>query len=110
MSAYCSLHEGEASDTVLPCTDTIVESQDGRKLSRIPNRNLLYQGQTPQSFICEDYISAYEKFGEDDSITDAAKLLLRNGKEVSIVKGEPSNIKITSDFDLAFASFLMASK
>lgn len=104
------LNEGKACDTVLPCTDTIVESQDSKEIANIPNRNHLYQGQTPQSFICQEYISAYEKIGEDPSVTDAAKLLLRNGKPVSLVRGEPFNIKITTDFDLAFAEFLMSSK
>lgn len=102
--------KGNACDTVLPCTDTIVESRDSEVMSNIPNRNYLYQGQTPQSFICQDYVDAYEKIGEDPSVTDAAKLLLKYGKSVLLVRGEPSNIKITTDFDLAFADFLMSSK
>jgi 2-C-methyl-D-erythritol 4-phosphate cytidylyltransferase len=104
------LKEGKACDTVLPCTDTIVESRDSDVISNIPNRNYLYQGQTPQSFICQEYIDAYDKIGEDPSITDAAKLLLKFGKPVWLVRGEPFNIKITTDFDLAFAEFLMSSK
>lgn len=104
------LKKGNACDTVLPCTDTIVESKDSEIISNIPNRNYLYQGQTPQSFICQEYIDAYEKIGEDLSVTDAAKLLLKYGKPVLLVRGEPFNIKITTDFDLAFADFLMSSK
>ncbi len=104
------LGEKKSCDTILSCTDTIVESVDGKEISNIPNRNLLYQGQTPQSFLSHDYIEAFEKIGEDSSVTDAAKLLLRYGKAVSIVEGEPFNIKITTDFDLAFANFLMSSK
>ena len=95
---------------MLPCTDTIVESRDSVVISNIPNRNYLYQGQTPQSFICQEYIDAYEKIGENPSVTDAAKLLLQYGIPVVLVKGEPFNIKITTDFDLAFAEFLMSSK
>lgn len=104
------LREGNACDTVLPCTDTIVESQNSKIISDIPNRNYLYQGQTPQSFFNQQYIDAYEKIGEDPSVTDAAKLLLKFGEPVLLVKGEPFNIKITTDFDLAFADFLMSSK
>ncbi len=105
-----NLKAGHASDTVFPCTDTIVESLDGNALSNIPNRKNLYQGQTPQSFICQDYIEAFRRYGEDDSITDAAKLLLKNGKKILVVKGEPFNIKVTSDFDIVFAEFLMAHR
>lgn len=104
------IKEGKACDTVLPCTDTIVESRDSQVISNIANRNYLYQGQTPQSFICQEYIDAYEKIGENPSVTDAAKLLLKYGIPVLLVKGEPFNIKITTDFDLAFAEFLMSSK
>jgi 2-C-methyl-D-erythritol 4-phosphate cytidylyltransferase len=39
-----------ACDTVVPATDTIVCSEDGEEISDIPNRELMYQGQTPQSF------------------------------------------------------------
>lgn len=104
------LRNGNACDTVLPCTDTIVESQNSKTISDIPNRNYLYQGQTPQSFFNQQYINAYEKIGEDPSVTDAAKLLLKSGESVLLVRGEPFNIKITTDFDLAFADFLMSSK
>ena len=39
-----------ACDTVIPATDTIVESRDGKIISSIPDRSMMYQGQTPQSF------------------------------------------------------------
>lgn len=39
-----------ACDTVIKATDTIVESKDANAISSIPNRNYMYQGQTPQSF------------------------------------------------------------
>ena len=41
---------GYACDTVIPATDTIVESMDGQAISAIPDRSKYYQGQTPQSF------------------------------------------------------------
>ena len=39
-----------ACDTVIPATDTIVESADGSFISQVPDRKVMYQGQTPQSF------------------------------------------------------------
>ena len=39
-----------ACDTVVPATDTIVESVDGEIIKDIPLRDNFYQGQTPQSF------------------------------------------------------------
>ena len=39
-----------ACDTVIPATDTIVQSVDGELIGSIPQRSEYYQGQTPQSF------------------------------------------------------------
>lgn len=39
-----------ACDTVIPATDTIVESAGHQFISSIPDRSTMYQGQTPQSF------------------------------------------------------------
>ncbi|MEZ3421240.1 MAG: D-ribitol-5-phosphate cytidylyltransferase, partial [Eubacterium sp.] len=38
-----------ACDTVIPATDTIVESENSLNISNIPNRSIMYQLQTPQS-------------------------------------------------------------
>lgn len=98
-----------ACDTVVPCTDTIVESIDRDIISEIPNRNLLYQGQTPQSFLSSLYLSAFEKFGNLDSVTDAAKILKLFGVPIKLVQGDVSNIKITTEYDLQFANFILGS-
>ena len=39
-----------ACDTVMPATDTIVQSLDNEDITDIPDRKFMYQGQTPQSF------------------------------------------------------------
>ena len=39
-----------AVDTVIKASDTIVHSEKGEKITDIPNRSELYQGQTPQTF------------------------------------------------------------
>lgn len=96
-----------ACDTVIPATDTIVCSQDNLSITSIPDRRFLYQGQTPQSFFSSDYIRAYETFGENEDITDAAKLLLQLGIEVKLVEGDPFNIKITNDHDITIANFIL---
>lgn len=87
-----------ACDTVVNATDTIVESIDGNTISNIPYRNHMYQGQTPQSF----NISKLKKFYEDltneekESFTDACKIFVNRGQIVTLVKGEVSNMKITT--------------
>ena len=49
----------DAVDTVVEAVDTIVESTNGQFITDIPNRAHLYQGQTPQTFRCKDFIDLY---------------------------------------------------
>ena len=98
-----------ACDTVIPATDTIVESTNGKTISSIPNRNNMYQGQTPQSFkakqLREIYLSLTDE--EREILTDAAKILVIKGHDVHLVNGETYNIKITYPYDLKIARSLL---
>ena len=98
-----------ACDTVIPATDTIVESRDGSVISDIPNRAVLYQGQTPQSFNAVKLRALYESLTEEEKavLTDAAKIFVIKGEQVQLVKGENSNIKITYPYDLTVAESLL---
>lgn len=96
-------------DTVVPASDTIVQSENGTSISAIPLRKNMYQGQTPQSFYLLDYVKLYEEADRDylNTLTDAAKLFVEKGFEVGLVRGEIFNIKITDDFDLYMAKSLL---
>lgn len=98
-----------ACDTVIPATDTIVESLDNNLISMIPDRSKLYQGQTPQSFRALELRQLYNSLSEDEKniLTDAAKIYVLKGKVVKLVKGENSNIKITYPYDLTVAESLL---
>lgn len=101
-----------ACDTVIPATDTIVESKDGMVISQIPDRAIMYQGQTPQTFkakMLRDYYESLTK-EEKDILTDAAKICIMKGHEVKIVKGEVFNIKITYPYDLDIARALLGGE
>lgn len=98
-----------ACDTVIPATDTIVESQDSSTIAAIPDRSKLYQGQTPQSFQALKLKQLYGSLSEDEKnvLTDAAKIFVIKGEKVYLVKGENSNIKITYPYDLTVAESLL---
>lgn len=98
-----------ACDTVIPATDTIVESLDGEFISNIPDRSKLYQGQTPQSFNASKLKSLYNSLSEAEKeiLTDAAKIFVLKGERVELVKGETFNIKITYPYDIAVAESLI---
>ena len=102
----------DAVDTVIPATDTIVESKDGKAISDIPNRAYLYQGQTPQSFNVKKLMNVYESLTDDEKaiLTDACKIFSIKKKKVKIVKGETYNIKITDIHDLKIANAILMER
>lgn len=99
----------DAVDTVIPATDTIVESKNSETISDIPNRKYLYQGQTPQSFKIPKLVDAYNSLTaeEKDVLTDACKIFTMKGLDVATVNGEPYNMKITNQFDYKLAGFMV---
>lgn len=98
-----------AVGTVIPAVDTITESLDGETISSIPNRSVLYQAQTPQSFNAKMLKAFYEGLSDDekDILTDACKICILKGCAVHLVKGEVSNIKITYPHDLTVAKAIL---
>lgn len=100
-----------ACDTVIPATDTIVESKDNQLISTIPDRSTMYQGQTPQSFKAIHLRELYEGLTDEEKkiLTDACKIAVIKGEKVHLVEGEVSNIKITYPYDLRVAESLLGA-
>lgn len=98
-----------AVDTVIPATDTIVESGDGAVISQVPDRSRMYQGQTPQTFNAKKLKELYYSLSEEekDILTDASKIFVIKGEKVHLVQGEVFNIKITYPYDLRVAESLL---
>ena len=96
-----------ACDTAVAAIDTIVMSKDSEFISEIPNRKLMYQGQTPQSFNMSMIKKLYMDLSEEEKavLTDACKICTVRNVGVKIVDGDMSNIKVTtvSDYKMAQA-------
>lgn len=101
-----------ACDTVIPATDTIVESADGGFISNIPDRKMMYQGQTPQSFRFKELRNVLDSLTDEekDILTDACKIFTIKKKPVYMVDGEVFNIKITYPYDMKVANTLLKGK
>lgn len=98
-----------ACDTVVGATDTIVRSVDGDKITEIPKRPQMYQGQTPQSFNAKKLKDIYESLTDDEKavLTDACGIFVKKNEPVHLVNGEVFNIKITYPYDLKVAKALL---
>ena len=74
--------------------------------SKIEDRNNVRIIQTPQTFLSEIILPAFEQV-YTPAFTDEATVVEAYGKEVYLMEGEYSNIKITRPLDLILASKLM---
>lgn len=100
-----------AVNTVCPAIDTIVVSEDGKIISDIPNKALMYYGHSPQSFRINLLKRLYSTLTQEekDILTDACKICSLRGQEVALVKSEYTNLKITTPGDYLIAQAYVAA-
>lgn len=94
-----------ACNTIMPATDTIIESLDGEYITRVPSRDRLYSVQTPQSFNAKKLYELTMSLNHEESasVTDACSIFVLRNEPVKLVRGKSENIKITYPSDLAIA-------
>ena len=95
--------------TAVPATDTILFSENNMTISNTLVRSGLWHAQTPQTFRITAMQSAYEKLDEiqKSRLTDVCGIFTAAGKEIRIVGGDVSNIKLTTPFDLKLAEAIL---
>ena len=94
----------------VPVEDTIKVISAAREVQQTPPRDTLWKIQTPQVFRVEIIREAYDRATKEGlEATDDAMLVERLGKVVTVLEGEPSNIKITFPQDLLFAEMLVSA-
>lgn len=94
-----------------PVIDTIkVVGEEGDIVST-PDRSMLWAVQTPQVFERDLYLRAIKNaVASDLSVTDDCKLVEALGVPVRIVRGEYTNIKLTTPSDIVIAEALLKRK
>lgn len=91
----------------VPVKDTIKEVDEGL-ISGTPERQRLWQAQTPQGFRYQLLAGAFRSADEAGFLgTDDASLLERLGQPVSMLQGDYRNIKVTTPEDLLVATALL---
>ena len=102
-----SAEENGAALLALPSKESVKEVHDGRVTKTLP-RELIWLAQTPQGFrkeLLQEALSSAEKEGYVG--TDEASLVERIGKEVAVVEGHGSNIKVTVSSDIRVVQSLL---
>ncbi|RUT33203.1 bifunctional 2-C-methyl-D-erythritol 4-phosphate cytidylyltransferase/2-C-methyl-D-erythritol 2,4-cyclodiphosphate synthase [Arsenicitalea aurantiaca] len=93
---------------VVPVTDTIKRSDDGRRVALTEERSRLFAAQTPQGFRFAQIFSAHMRAERlPREFTDDAAIAEWAGLEVAFAPGSSRNIKITLPEDFERAERLM---
>lgn len=89
-----------------PVADTVKRGRDGRIVETV-SRSDLWLAQTPQAFDANVLRRAHAAARDGSIATDDAALVERLGLPVELVPGDPSNRKITTPADLAWAEAVL---
>lgn len=88
---------------VLPMKDTVYISRDGLKVNSLLNRNEIYSGQSPESFVLGKYLEANRRLLPDKilDINGSTEPAIMAGMDIVMIKGDENNFKITTkpDYD-----------
>jgi 2-C-methyl-D-erythritol 4-phosphate cytidylyltransferase len=99
---------GEGAVAGWPAVDTIKEVDAQGRMLRTPERDALWQAQTPQAFPRGALLEAYQRaVAEDVPATDDSDLFARYGGRVRMVRGASWNLKVTHPEDLHVAELML---
>jgi 2-C-methyl-D-erythritol 4-phosphate cytidylyltransferase len=102
---------GAAVIAAAPVTDTIKRVDGDGVIQDTPDRSQLWGAQTPQGFPVQQLRDAHARaVAEGWCVTDDASLFERLGWAVQVIEASPSNIKITTPFDLTIAAAVLAGR
>ena len=106
-----AVRAGQAVIAATPVTDTIKQVDGQGTITATPDRARLWAAQTPQGFPVERLRQAHATASAEGwSVTDDAALFERLGWPVQVLEAPPSNIKLTTPFDLTVAAAVLAAR
>ena len=104
-----ALEQGGALIAATPVTDTIKKVNRDGMIVETPLRSELWAAQTPQGFAVDQLRQGHaEALNQGWTVTDDASLYERLGWPVRVLDAGPSNIKVTTPFDLTVAEAVLA--
>ena len=97
-----AIREYEGCLPVIPASDTIYYSEDGKGLNKLMDRSRLYMGQSPEAFLLHKYYMAHD--GKDreflSRMRGTTEIAYAAGMKICLLPGETLNFKITTKADL----------
>ncbi|MDG2215802.1 MAG: 2-C-methyl-D-erythritol 4-phosphate cytidylyltransferase [Synechococcus sp. cluster2_bin.235] len=106
-----AVRRGTAVIAATPVTDTIKQVDESGLITATPNRAELWAAQTPQAFSVDELRQGHREARANGwTVTDDASLYERLGWPVNVLDAGPSNIKVTTPFDLTVAAAVLAER
>ncbi len=97
-----ALDEHDGCMPVLPVTDTVYESRDGRVISRLLERSTIFAGQAPEAFRLRPYARINREAPKEElaRCRGTSVIACQHGMDVCLIPGDTDNFKITTPTDL----------
>lgn len=103
MECITASHDYDGATPSLPVTETVYRSFNGKSIASTLNRDELFVGQTPECYDFEQYLEMHEKNSDMlASFRGSSEIAVNAGMKIAIARGNPENIKITSNTDLEY--------
>ena len=87
-------------------------SRDGKNIDALLDRNTLFAGQAPESFIFGKYLQAHRDMPEErlEKINGSTEIAQIAGMNIHLIAGDCMNMKITTPEDLSTFTTLIQEK
>lgn len=87
---------------VINLADTVYYSENGKAIDKAIDRNKLFAGQSPETFLLKKYLSCHDGLTDEEilSFSGSSQLAFKYGMKIRLSLGKPSNYKITTIEDL----------
>lgn len=109
-AVFGAAEKSGAAILAAPITSTLKRVGSSKRIEGTVSRDGLYMAQTPQVFRKDILVEAYANRARvEPPITDDSQLVEALGKPVTVLDGDPRNIKITTKGDMPLASALLKS-
>lgn len=97
---------------VIPCTEVVFESHNGKNSKKEIRREVLWRTQTPHTYTLEKLLWAQEQAKEKNLTGMAAmcQLMSRLGEDTYFSKGSEKNLKLTTLDDMDIFKALLANE
>ena len=97
---------------VLPMTDTVYYSSDGKQVEQLLDRSRIFAGQAPEAFRLGNYLEANERLLPNGilSVNGSTEPAIIAQLDIVMIPGDKNNLKITTRNDLERYSELLAKE